>query len=218
MSENDDWNRQRYNNTSAVLVKQEYKHTVRLNPALQLRYNRTLPKRQILRLELYGSYGNNDYNRWYEQRTDEVITSSYANATAEDSWYGRLNCNYSKSFKNKSSVSLTLNQNFTHTNNLNTKEGQNSEIFLNKGNTSFYATYNYRIKKKFNLQASIAEHLSYTTTNGNHVFSSFFIPSLKLSYLHKGHSLKLTGTVRSTEIGLSNRTGYEYKKMNTRCL
>ena len=59
MSENDDWNRQRYNNTSAVLVKQEYKHTVRLNPALQLRYNRTLPKRQILRLELYGSYGNN---------------------------------------------------------------------------------------------------------------------------------------------------------------
>ena len=97
MSENDDWNRQRYNNTSAVLVKQEYKHTVRLNPALQLRYNRTLPKRQILRLELYGSYGNNDYNRWYEQRTDEVITSSYANATAEDSWYGRLNCNYSKS-------------------------------------------------------------------------------------------------------------------------
>ena len=212
MSENDDWNRQRYNNTSAVLVKQEYKHTVRLNPALQLRYNRTLPKRQILRLELYGSYGNNDYNRWYEQRTDEVITSSYVNATAEDSWYGRLNCNYSKSFKNKSSVSLTLNQNFTYTNNLNTKEGQNSEIFLNKGNTSFYATYNYRIKKKFNLQASIAEHLSYTTTNGNHVFSSFFIPSLKLSYLHKGHSLKLTGTVRSTEIGLSNRTGYEYKK------
>ena len=44
------------------------------------------------------------------------------------------------------------------------------------------------------------------------MFSSFFIPSLKLSYLHKGHSLKLTGTVRSTEIGLSNRTGYEYKK------
>ncbi len=212
MSENDNWNRQQYNNTSAVLVKQEYKHSVRLNPALQLRYNRTLPKRQGLRLELYGSYGNNDYNRWYEQCTDEVVMSSYANATAEDSWYGKLNCNYSKSFKNKSSVNLTLNQNFTHTNNLNTKEGKNSEIFLNKGNTSFYATYNYRIKKKFNLQASIAEHLSYTTTNGNHVFSSFFIPSLKLSYLHKGHSLKLTGTVRSTETSISNRTNYEYRR------
>ena len=45
MSENDSWNRQRYNNTSTVLVKQENAYAVRLNPALQLRYNRTLPKK-----------------------------------------------------------------------------------------------------------------------------------------------------------------------------
>ena len=110
MSENDSWNRQRYNNTSTVLVKQENTYAVRLNPALQLRYNRTLPKRQKLRLELYGSYGNNDYDRWYEQRTDEVVTSSYANATAEDSWYGKLKFDYNKSFKNKSSFSLVVNR------------------------------------------------------------------------------------------------------------
>ena len=212
MSENDSWNRQRYNNTSTVLVKQENTYAVRLNPALQLRYNRTLPKRQKLRLELYGSYGNNDYDRWYEQRTDEVVTSSYANATAEDSWYGKLKFDYNKSFKNKSSFSLVVNQDFTHTNNLNTKEGIDSEIFLNNSNTYLYGTYNYRIMKKLNLQVGLAEHLSYTTTNGSHVFNSFFIPSLKLSYLYKGHSLRLTGTVRSIETGISNRTGYEYKR------
>ena len=66
--------------------------------------------------------------------------------------------------------------------------------------------------RKLNLQVGLAEHLSYTTTNGSHVFNSFFIPSLKLSYLYKGHSLRLTGTVRSIETGISNRTGYEYKR------
>ena len=206
------WNRQQYSNTSTTLIKQENKNSSNLNPALQLQYNRTLPKRQRLRAELYGSYGNNNYDRWYEQRADDLVASSYANATDEDSWYGKMKLNYTKTFKNKSSFNLELNQDFTHTYNLNTKEGVESENRLSKSNTRLFLVYNYRIQKKLNLQVRLAEHLSYIETKGSHVFNSFFVPSLKLSYLSKGHSLQLTGSIKSIESNISNRTAYEYKR------
>ena len=71
--------------------------------------------------------------------------------------------------------------------------------------------YNYKIKKRFNLQLKVAEEVSYTKTNGNSVTTTAFVPFLKLSYDYKKHSLQLTGTVRSGEPSLSDRTGYEYR-------
>lgn len=90
-------------------------------------------------------------------------------------------------------------------------QGEVSDHFLKQSNTRLSVLYNYKIKKRFNLQLKVAEEVSYTKTNGNSVTTTAFVPFLKLSYDYKKHSLQLTGTVRSGEPSLSDRTGYEYR-------
>ncbi len=211
-SEDDDFDRQSYSNEAGKLMKRENSRSQDINPALQLRYNVKLPHGQRLRTELYGSYGNNDYHRWYEQHRDEDFVSSYRNATDETSWYGKAKVNYTKTFKNKSSLNLELTEDLTHTKNLNTRAETLSEISLNKSNTRIYATYNYRIKNKLNLQVRLAEHLSYTDAGNENIFSTFFIPSFKVSYRNKKHSVSLEGSLSSAEPSNANRTGDEYKR------
>lgn len=116
-----------------------------------------------------------------------------------------------KTFKNNSALTLAVYQNYTHTDDLNTMQGEVSDHFLKQSNTRLSVLYNYKIKKRFNLQLKVAEEVSYTKTNGNSVTTTAFVPFLKLSYDYKKHSLQLTGTVRSGEPSLSDRTGYEYR-------
>lgn len=210
-NDRDDWVSQQYSNAPILLTKQEKKTTTNLNPALQLNYTRDLPRRQRIRLWLYGSYGDNQYDRWYEQREGETAVSAYRNGTDENSWYGSLDVNYSKTFKNNSTLTIAASQNYTHTNDQNTKMEEVSDVFLKQSNTRLAVLYNYKIKKQFNLQLKVAEEVSYTQTNGNKVTTTAFVPFVKLSYNHKKHSVQLTGTVRSDEPSLSNRTGYEYR-------
>ena len=211
-SENEDLDRQYYSNETEKLTKRENSRSQDINPALQLRYNINLPHNQRLRTELYGSYGNNDYRRWYEQHRGEEFVSSYRNMTDETSWYGKAKVNYTKTFKNKSSFSLEVTEDLTHTKNLNTRAEKLSEISLNKSNTRIYATYNYRMKNKLNLQLRLAEHFSYTDTGNDNVSGSFFIPSFKVSYRNEKHTLSLEGSLSSAEPSNANRTGDEYKR------
>lgn len=211
-SDNDHWTSQQYNNSSTLLTKQEKRNSMDLNPALQLYYSRDLPRRQKLKLGLYGSHGNNQYDRWYEQREGEMPISNYSNGTKENSWYGNIDINYSKIFKNNSTLTLTANQKFTHTVDLNTKMEEVSELSLKQSSTWLAILYNYKIKKQLNLQLKLAEEVSYTQiSNENNVTTSSFVPSLKLSYNYKKHSLQLTGMVQNKQPGLSDRTGYEYR-------
>ena len=113
-SENEDLDRQYYSNETEKLTKRENSRSQDINPALRLRYNINLPHNQRLRTELYGSYGNNDYRRWYEQHRGEEFVSSYRNMTDETSWYGKAKVNYTKTFKNKSSFSLEVTEDLTH--------------------------------------------------------------------------------------------------------
>lgn len=211
-SDKENWDRQSYSNQSKPQIKQENRKSQDINPALQLRYAVKLPHNQRFRAELYGSYGNNDYHRFYEQHMDETLVSGYRNATDETSWYGKVKLNYTKVFKNKSSFSLDATEDMTHTKNLNTRAQKNSELTLNKSNTRLIATYNYRIKNILNLQLRLAEHLSYTNTGDEDVFGSFFIPSFKISYQHKKHTFSLDGSLRSVEPSNANRTGDEYRR------
>ena len=208
--ENVDW--QQYSNLSEALVKRENRTSQDINPALQLRYNVTLPYNQRLRAELYGSYGNNDYYRWYVQHRGEEPVSDYRNSTDETSWYGKMKVNYTKTFKNKSSLNLEVTEDLTHTKDLNTRAEKLSKISLNKSNTRVFATYNYRMKNKLNLQLRLAEHFSYTDTGDEDVFSSFFIPSFKISYRDKKQTFSLDGSLRSVEPSNANRTGDEYRR------
>lgn len=210
-SEEDDWNSLQYNNNPTLLTMQEYQQMKKLNPGLKLQYTRTFPNNQRLRTELYGSYGNNDYNRWYEHREDGTVTDAYQNSTAEESYYGNGKVNYTKTFKNKSSLNIDLSQDFTHTDNLNLRGENTYNISLNKSNTRLNATYNHRIKNRFNLQARLASHLSYVKTGGNEVTNLFFIPSIRFSYMYKNHSLNLQGQATSVEASNANRTGDEYR-------
>lgn len=210
-SDNDNWSSQQYNNSSTLLTKQERRNSTSLNPALQLNYTYDLPRRQRIRLWLYASHGDNQYERWYEQRERETAVSAYRNGTDENSWYGNIDVNYSKTFKNNSTLTLAASQNYTHTDNLNTKMEEVSNQFLKQSNTRLSILYNYKIKKLFNLQLKLAEDVSYTQTNGNKVVTTAFVPFLKLSYNHKKHSLQLTGTAKSGQPSLSNRIGYEYR-------
>lgn len=210
-SEEDDWNSLQYNNYSTLLTMQEYQQMKKLNPGLKLRYTRTFPHSQRLRAELYGSYGNNDYNRWYEYREDGIVKDAYQNSTAEESYYGNGKVNYTKTFKNKSSLNIDLSQDFTHTDNLNLRGENIYNISLNKSNTRLNTTYNYRIKNRFNLQARLAGHLSYVKTGSNEVKNLFFIPSIRFSYMYKNHSWNLQGQATSVEVNNANRTGDIYR-------
>lgn len=210
-SDTDSWTSQQYSNNPLLLTKQERRNSTSLNPALQLNYIRDLPRRQKIRLSLYGSHGDNRYDRWYEQREEETTVSAYRNGTDEKSWYGNIDVNYSKTFKNNSALTLAVSQNYTHTDDLNKKMEEVSDQFLKQSNTRLSVLYNYKIKKRLNLQLKVAEEVSYTQTNGNSVTTTAFVPFLKLSYDYKKHSLQLTGTVRSGEPSLSDRTGYEYR-------
>lgn len=211
-SDNDSWASQQYNFKPIYLTKQEKRNSTDLNPALQLYYLRDLPRKQKLKVGVYGSHGNNQYDRWYEQREGETFVSAYNNGTEENSWYGNIDVNYSKSFKNASSLTLTVMQDLTHINDLNTKMDEVSKQFLKQSNTRLALLYNYKIKKRFNLQLKLAEKFSYTQSNNeNKVTVSSFIPSLKLSYNYKKHSLQLVGMVVNEQPSLNNRTGYEYR-------
>lgn len=210
-SEQDDRNSLQYSNNPTLLTMQEHKQIKKLNPGLKLQYTRTLPHDQRLRAEFYGSYGNNDYDRWYEYSDDGVVVDAYRNSTAEESYYGSGKVNYTKTFRNKSSLNIDLSQDFTHTANLNLRGGNTYNVSLDKSNTYLNATYNYRIKKRLNLQARIAGHISHVETSGNEVTNLFLTPSLRLSYMYKNHSFNLQGEAKSCEVSNSNRTGDEYR-------
>lgn len=210
-SETDDLTNQQYSTMPALFTKQEYEHSKSLNPGLKLQYTCTLPKDQRLRIEAYGSYGNNDYNRWYEFREDETITDSYRQSTAEESYYINGKVNYTKTFKNKASLNIDLIHNYTHTDDKNTRNDNVYDVSLNKNNTRIVGTYNYRIKNRFNIQLKVAGHLSQVETGGNTVKNFFFTPSFRLSYMHKKHSINLRGQANSIETNISNRTGDEYR-------
>lgn len=210
-SKEDEWSDMQYSNNPTLYIKQEYEQMKKLNPGLKLQYTRNLPHNQRLRTEVYGSYGNNDYNRWYEHREDKTVTDAYRNSTQEESYYINGKINYTKTFKNKSSLNIDLGQNFTHTNNLNVRGDNTYEVSLNKSNTRLNATYNHRIKNRFNLQARLAGHLSHVETGGKEITNIFFTPSIRLSYMYKTHSLSLEGEATSKETGNSDRTGDEYR-------
>ena len=84
-SDIDNWVSQQYSNNPLLLTKQERRNSTSLNPALQLNYIRDLPRRQKIKLCLYGSHGDNRYDRWYEQREGETAVSAYRNGTDEKS-------------------------------------------------------------------------------------------------------------------------------------
>ena len=210
-SADDDWLRQQYNNETDVLTKQEKRKSLDLNPALKLSYTRDLPRKQKIRVELYGSYGDNTYTRWYEQRKGEMPVSSYRNGTDEDSWYGNMTANYTKSFQNSSTLSFSVNQSLTYVEDMNTQQNEKSDLYMKRSTTRLTALYNYRIKNRLNLQLRLAENFYYTETNGHVVNTSTFIPALKLSYSHQNHSLQMEGAIEANPARLSSRTDHEYR-------
>lgn len=64
------------------------------------------------------------------------------NGTDEKSWYGNVDVNYSKTFKNNSALTLAVYQNYTHTDDLNTMQGEVSDHFLKQSNTRLSVLYN----------------------------------------------------------------------------
>lgn len=210
-SEKDNWNSLQYNNDPTLLTTQEERQMKQFNPGLKLQYTRKLSHNQRLRAELYGSYGNNDYDRWYEHREDETIVDAYRNSTDEESYYGSGKINYTKTFKNRSSLNIDLSQDLTHTDNLNLRGENTYNVSLNKSNTRLNVTYNHRIKNRLNLQARLAGHVSHVKTGDNKVTNYFFTPSIRLSYVYKNHSFEIKGAANSREASNSNRTGDEYR-------
>ena len=210
-AEGDGWSNFQYNVAPTLFTKQENTASNSINPALKLQYGITLPNDQNLRLDVYGSYGDNDYNRWYEHRKDEILIDSYANSTDENSYYFQGKLNYTKILKNKSSINIDLNQDFTHTDNQNIRGENKYEVSLRKSNTRLNATYNYRIRNRFNIQARLAGHMSYVKTGSYNITNYFFTPSIRLSYIYKKHSFSLQGQASSIEASNSNRTGDEYR-------
>ncbi len=210
-SEVDNRSSLQYNTMPSLLTKQEQTQSNSLNPGLKLQYTRTLAHNQRLRAELYGSYGDNDYDRWYEHREDEDITDVYRNRTDEKSYYASGKVNYTKTFKNRSSLNIDLGQDFTHTDNKNLRGENTYDVSLDKSNTRLSATYNYRIKNSFNIQARMAGHMSHVHTGNSSTTNVFFIPSVRLSYIHKNHSFTLRGQATSVEASNANRTGDEYR-------
>ena len=210
-SETDDWSSLQYTTTPLLFTKREQTRSNSLNPGLKLQYTRSLPHSQRLRAELYGSLGDNDYDRWYEHREDEDITDAYRNRTDEKSYYASGKVNYTKTFKNKSSLNIDFGQDFTHTDNQNLRGENTYDVSLDKSNTRLNATYNYRIKNRLNIQARMAGHISYVETGNNSTTNVFFTPSLRLSYNYKKHSYTLRGQATSVEASNANRTGDEYR-------
>ena len=200
-----------YNDASPLFMKQERTQSSSLNPGLKLQYTGKLPHNQRLRTELYGSYGDNDYDRWYEHREDENVVDAYRNSTDEKSYYASGKVNYTKTFKNRSSLNVDLGQDFTHTDDLNLRGEDTYNVSLDKSNTRLSATYNYRIKNRFNLQARLSGHLSHVKTGSNSTTNVFFTPSVRFSYMYKKHSFTLRGQASSVEASNANRTGDEYR-------
>lgn len=200
-----------YSTEPTIYTKQEHSNSQTISPSLRLQYYIDLPHKQRLRIEAYGSYGNNRYDRWYENRYDETVASSYSNGTREDSYYMNASMNYTKTFKNNSSVNLTLNHNRTHTDDDNMRDGTLSNLSLDKNNTKLNITYKYSIKKKFSIQANLAGHITNAETNGNEYTDFFFIPYLRIRWVLKDHTLNLSATARSYEASNANRTGDEYR-------
>ncbi len=212
MEEHDTWSRETFSNDTKNYTRQEKTHTLDLLPAVRMRYNRVLKNEQQVRLEWYGNRGTNHYKRWYAYRTDDETTSTYDNATDGNSWHTSFKANYSKTFKNRSSLSVEGYQDFTRTDNQNTREGAASKVFLSQGNTRLYATYNYKIKNKLSLQVRLAEQLSFSRTENSTTVEHQFIPFFQLTYTRKAHNLRIKSTFRSTQPDVSDMTIPEYKE------
>lgn len=210
-SVNDSWSTQQYSTSPTLYTKQEWAHSDNLNPGLQLRYNRTLPANQKLRLDAYASYGDNDYRRWYEQREDNSVASAYRNETAEKSYYVEAKANYTKTFRNKSSLNMSLRYDYTHTYDHNLRDQTRYDVSLDKNNGQMHLTYNYRLGNRLSLQADLGGLMSRVRTGGTDKTDFYFVPYLKLSYVHKKHSFTLTGTAVREEASNANRTGDEYR-------
>lgn len=212
MEEHDTWSRETFSNDTKNYTRQEKTHTLDLLPAVRMRYNRVLKNEQQVRLEWYGNRGTNHYKRWYAYRTDDETTSTYDNATDGKSWHTSFKAHYSKTFKNRSSLSVEGYQDFTRTDNHNTREDAASKVFLSQGNTRLYATYNYKIKNKLSLQVRLAEQLSFSRTENSTIVEHQFIPFFQLTYTRKAHNLRIKSTFRSTQPDVSDMTTPEYKE------
>lgn len=200
-----------YSTSPAPLAKHQVSGSQSISPALQLRYNCLLPSNRKLRTELYASYGNNDYRRSYTYSADGSPVDFYSNSTDENSYYVKARANFSKTFKNRSSVNIDLSQDYTRTDDANMRGGKPADVTLDKTNTRLSLTYNYKIRKKLNLQVKLANHQAYVDTRTGSVTNFFFTPSVKLTYTHKRHTLQLNGSASSVEASIANRTGDEYK-------
>ncbi len=212
LRENDVWNSQTFSNTPETYTMQENRHSTGLSPALSFWYECALKNDQRLRMDWYGSYGNNDYKRWYVYRIDDVIASAYDNATDESSWYGRFKINYTKTFKNRSSFNVEANQDFTRTDDRNAREGVVSDVYLNRGNTQLYLTYNYKVKNRLNLRLRLAERLSFSQTGADTYFDHMFVPSLQMTYMYKTHMLQIVAETSGSSPSITNLTATEYRR------
>ena len=212
MEETDTQARETFSNSTGIFTRRENKYSLDLQPAVKMRYSRALKDEQSLRLEWYGYHGNNDYKRWYAYRTDDETTSTYNNATDEKSWHTSFKANYTKTFKNRSSLSVEGYQDYTRTDGRETREGNVSDVFLSQGNTRLYATYKYKIKNKLNLQVRLAEQLSFLHTGNKTTIEHQFIPYFQLTYTQKAHNLRAKATFRSKQPTASDMTTPEYKE------
>ena len=120
-----------YSNDAEAYTRRENATSQSISPALKLRYSRTLPKRQSLRMEAYYSYGNNHYDRHYENIAGSAC-DRYANGTREDSHYLSATANYTKAFGRKSSLNINAVMGFTDINDLTMRQATRGDLRLRK--------------------------------------------------------------------------------------
>ena len=120
-----------YSNDAEAYTRRENATSQSISPALKLRYSRTLPKRQSLRMEAYYSYGNNHYDRHYENIAGSAC-DHYANGTREDSHYLSATANYTKAFGRKSSLNINAAMGFTDINDLTMRQATRGDLRLRK--------------------------------------------------------------------------------------
>ena len=199
-----------YSNDAEAYTRRENATSQSISPALKLRYSRTLPKRQSLRVEAYYSYGNNHYDRHYENIAGSAC-DRYANGTREDSHYLSATANYTKAFGRKSSLNINAAMGFTDINDLTMRQATRGDLRLRKHTERLHVTYLYKIKRTFSIQASLAGKAATVKSGGNEQTNLFFTPGIRMSYLKGKHALSLSLTAMSTEASNANRTGDEYR-------
>lgn len=201
--DNENTSMEMFSNRPYAMTMNDARSTVILNPSGKIFYERKFKYNQTLRINLLASNNDNSYTRHYLAKEEETTYSEIMTDVSEKYFYINPSVNYTKTFKCKGTLAVSLDHHQHRTHSRYITDGELQDAYLMNGESFLFLSYQQSFKKLF-LRLRWGDAFVYTNNKLQSRFWHSFFPQLNFRYrITPKQTLDFSGSLRGETPKLS---------------